>query len=181
MNGLFTSSGYSAADTLILDDGSELSLASLPAFLRVLLITDGTVTKSLESYFWEPVQVIKYFQQSLHLDRDLPSIDKRKNSKVIARKVYLKGQNSHTIYAYAYSYIRAEVLPESIRLDLERNKVGVGELLRECGLETFRELLCFGRETPDGQSWITRTYRIVMDKRPFIEITEKFPLAVFND
>ena len=37
---------------------SCLNVAALPPFLRVLLTTDGTVTKSLEAYFWESIEVI---------------------------------------------------------------------------------------------------------------------------
>jgi chorismate-pyruvate lyase len=66
--------------------------------------------------------------------------------------------------------------------------LGIGELIRDCGLETFRELLEMGvsGSTPPGGdvelaagSHIHRTYRIVIDGRPAILVTEYFPLAVF--
>jgi len=47
MTRLFTSTGYLEAD----DQSTTLSLQRLPAFLRVLLTTDGTVTKSLGILF----------------------------------------------------------------------------------------------------------------------------------
>lgn len=181
MTSLFISSGYAKADRILLDSGEELDLARLPAFLRVLLTTDGTVTKSLESFFWEPVSVVKCRQQRHILSEPLASIAKQSDDEVLLRDVFLQGDDSKRIYAYASSFICLEALPASIRVDLEQDRVGIGELLRECGLETYRELIRFGKEELDGAMLITRTYRIVMGKLPFIEITEKFPLAIYSD
>lgn len=115
-------------------------LSQLPAFLRVLLTTDGTVTKSLESFFWEPVEVNKLNQQVMTLIQALPLLEKQPGSEIIKREVSLKGEHSSCVYALAESYITAESLPENLRADLEHDKVGIGELLRECGLETYRQL-----------------------------------------
>ena len=53
----FKSGGYLSESTILTDSGKELDLSQLPAFLRTLMVTDGTVTKSLEAWFWEPVKV----------------------------------------------------------------------------------------------------------------------------
>lgn len=179
VNPLFKSSGYIEPRLIQLDNGDALDLAALPPFLRVLLTTDGTVTKSLESYFWEPVNVIKQYQRRETLEAALESIDKHIGDEVIVRQVSLRGEHSHCIYAHALSYVRPELLPHSICVDLEQNKVGIGELLRECGLETYRELTHVGKELIEGKDWVTRTYRIVMDKQPFIQITEKFSIEQY--
>ena len=50
---LFNVSGYLRGE-LHAEDGQVLEFDKLPAFLRVLLSADGTVTKILESFFWEP-------------------------------------------------------------------------------------------------------------------------------
>jgi len=62
--------------------------------------------------------------------------------------------------------------------------VGVGELLRECGLETYREIVAIGEggaaePLADDES-IWRTYRIVMEHQPFIQITEFFPRPIYQ-
>lgn len=182
MNKLFTSRGYTPFDMLSLENGSELHLSGLPPFLRVLLTTDGTVTKSLESYFWEPVVVNKIKQQRQALDLDLSSIHKKAGEEVIVRDVTLQGENSARIFAFASSFVRPDALPDGICRDLESDRVGIGELLRECGLETYRELIALGKERADtGEQLITRTYRIVMGSHPFIQITEKFPLRIYSD
>lgn len=162
---------------LVRDAGFDL--ASLPPFLRVLLTTDGTVTKSLEAYFWEPVKVLKLAQFDLQLDAPLSSLNKAMGEQVLSREVELKGVNSAEAYAKAHSYICLEQLPAEIAEELQRERVGIGELLRELGLETYRELLSFERFEREEQYFLSRCYRIVMDKKPFIQITETFPLSTY--
>ena len=179
MTQLFTSTGY-LASAYLLPNGETLNLQALPAFLRVLLTTDGTVTKSLESFFWEPVMV-KPLNQALHiLHEDLPSLDRHCGERVLLREVALVGESSAVEYARAESYILTELLPISIREDLEAGRVGIGEMLRELGLETYRELLELGREETVCGDAITRRYRIVMHGKSFIQIIEKFPLSVYR-
>ena len=180
MNSLFVSSGFTQSDQLVLENGQVLAFASLPPFLRVLMTTDGTVTKSLESFFWEAISVRKQAQRRIKLAHAEPALAKQAGEEVIAREVYLQGDHSTTIYARACSYICPEALPDAICSDLEQDRVGIGELLRECGLETYRELIRFNKETIDDETFITRTYRIVMTHKPFIQITEKFPLRIYE-
>lgn len=181
MNTLFSTSGYTPFDILSLDNGSSLHLRELPAFLRVLLTTDGTVTKSIESYFWEPVLVKTRAQQRQILSCAVPYLNKAAGDEVMVRDVSLEGENSAKEYARAHSYVCTEALSANMAADLESGRVGIGELIRECGLETYRELVELGREEFNGAQWITRTYRIVMAHRPFIQITEKFPLALYAE
>ena len=177
---LFTSTGYLEAD----DQSTTLSLQRLPAFLRVLLTTDGTVTKSLESYFWEPVKVKNCGQQYLTLATAAPVINRQVGDRVLRRTVQLVGEKSGTCYATAVSLICAELLTDGLRASLEGGRVGVGELLRECGLETYREIVAIGEggaaePLADDES-IWRTYRIVMEHQPFIQITEFFPRPIYQ-
>ncbi|WP_045857197.1 chorismate--pyruvate lyase family protein [Teredinibacter purpureus] len=182
MTRLFTSTGYVDAD----DATTTLCLHALPPFLRVLLTTDGTVTKSLESFFWEPVRVVNKGQAYWLLDADAPVINRKAGEQVLRRTVQLIGEKTGTCYATAVSLVCAELLTKELRLNLEDGRVGVGELLRECGLETYREIVAIGEagnggsETPLVSSdSIWRTYRIAMDHQPFIQITEFFPLSIY--
>ncbi|MCR6653174.1 MAG: hypothetical protein NVV73_17545 [Cellvibrionaceae bacterium] len=45
------SDGYLEDARIARPDGGWISLAELPALLRTLLVTDGTVTKVLEAFF----------------------------------------------------------------------------------------------------------------------------------
>lgn len=156
----------------------DLKLESLPPFLRVLLTTDGTVTNSLEAFFWEPVAVELIRQQEQSLAQDAPHVELRQGDLALVRKVQLRGLNSSTVYVEAESIVRFDLLPCGFQEDLKAQKLGIGELLRDCGLETYREILEVGFDKNVQEVW--RTYRIVMEHQPFIQITEHFPLSVFR-
>lgn len=181
---LFTSSGYIETGMLSSHSGQTLDFNRLPPFLRTLLTTDGTVTKSLESFFWEPVKVENLGQQRTTLTADEALISRKAGQQVLQRNIQLRGINSKKIYAKASSLICTEMLEPEIARSLEKGKMGIGELLRECGLETYREILDVGEfggdqtDTSCGRE-IWRTYRIVMGHQPVIQVTEIFPLAVY--
>ena len=181
---LFTSSGYLETGTLTSQSGQTLDFNHLPPFLRTLLTTDGTVTKSLESFFWEPVKVENLGQQRATLTTDEALINRKAGQQVLRRNIQLRGNNSQKIYAKAASLICIEMLEPEIAHSLEEGKMGIGELLRECGLETYREILDVGEfggdktDTSCGRE-IWRTYRIVIGHQPVIQVTETFPLAVY--
>lgn len=156
----------------------DLDVASLPAFLRVLLTTDGTVTNSLEAFFWEPVAVETIAQREMVLVEDTPHIERSAGDTVLARRVQLRGLDTDTRYVEAESLIRLDLLPANFQDELVAQKMGIGELLRDCGLETYREILEVGCDEETKNLW--RTYRIVTDHHPFIQITEHFPLSVYR-
>jgi chorismate-pyruvate lyase len=110
----------------------------------------------------------------------MPGLEMQKGQEVIARSVALVGENSGVEFARASSYIRPQALPAEIRRELESGKVGIGELLKECGLETYRELISLGSDHSSEEYRVMRTYRIVMDQQPFIQITESFPLSAYS-
>ena len=176
----FTSTGYLPSGSLINRSGETFGFKQLPAFLRVLLSTDGTVTKSLESFFWEPVNVENLGQTYVELAEAAPIIGCPMGSRVLQRRVQLVGQHTQRRYVLADSLIRSSILPDKVRSDLEAGVVGVGELLRECSLETYREIMDFGCGETDGEPSVWRCYRIVMKGEPFIQITEHFPLNVYG-
>lgn len=159
-------------------------------FLRALLVTDGTVTKFLEAYLWEPISVEKLYQRKISVNKDIPLLDLKKGGKVLKRKVLLKGTNSGNVYTFAESFIRTDRLKESIRKDIENGRIGIGELLRDKRLETYRELLDYGRKKagklgkyfgihPDSYI-LFRTYIIISGGKPAIMITEQFPEKKFE-
>lgn len=177
---LFRFSGFQEDDTLALAGGDTLKLRELPAFLRVLLTTDGTVTKSLESYFWEAVGVERCHQGLSKLESECEPLDIPSGAEVLNRHVRLQGKQSERIYAWAQSILVLARLPETLAKALLEERIGIGELVRESGLETYRELLEIGRECIESQECISRTYRIFVDGAAAIQVTEYFPLRVFE-
>jgi chorismate-pyruvate lyase len=159
-------------------------------FQRMLLSTDGTVTRLLETYAGEPIEVVKLRQE---LDVAGPGDEPlclAAGDSVLRRHVVLRGRRSRQNLLYA----EAVVVP--VRVDrgfldaLLATDVPIGALLAEHRMETFRENLVVARERAGrrgahfgvdaGAELIYRTYRIVARGVPVILITEKFPAGSFR-
>jgi len=179
----FCSNGYQSDSLINTDSGYPLDLENLPPFLRTLLVMDGTVTKALESWFWEPVNVIPLIN-----DKD------EQEAQLLKREVLLQGEHSSTIFACARSTVSLENLPIDISRALVSGKIGIGELLREKGLETYRELfdINYLKDLPAGDSLlikmmvdansssiVSRSYKIWLNKKAAITVTEFFPIDNF--
>jgi chorismate-pyruvate lyase len=178
--------GFLRDGALPLADGGALPLAELPAFLRALLVTDGTVTKILEAYFWEPVEVETLQQDLVTAERPIDWVGVRPGDRVLIRRARLRGVDSGRVYANAFSVIRPELIPETFRQRLIDREIGIGVLIRDSGLESYREVLEVGvepavdaRGSGGEADSVYRTYRIIIDRKPVILITEGFPLAIY--
>jgi chorismate-pyruvate lyase len=186
---IFRSRGFSPDWEIEGRDHDKIPLSALPPFLRTLLVTDGTVTKSLEAFYWEPIEVLTVSQAAVHAEHDIDWLDVAAGEEVIGRRVVLRGRTSGVRYTRAHSIIRPRLIPDALRAGLVAGSLGIGELIRDCGLETYRELLEIGagRAMPDDTGTdgspdvhIHRTYRIVVGGQPAILVTEYFPVAVFE-
>jgi chorismate-pyruvate lyase len=187
----FRSRGYIEGGIVRNINQDVMDMEALPPFLRTLLVTDGTVTKSLEAYFWENIKVEKLSQEQCWLTQELPAIEAKIGERVLKRDVLLRGCSSNDIYVYATSYLLTDMLDEEIKKALVEGKIGIGELLREIGLETYREIVDFGREVyqtnqegsenPELLEVIYRIYVINISGKPAIQITERFPYLLFQE
>ncbi len=164
--------------------GAEpIPIEVLPPFLRALLVSDGTVTKMLEAYFWEPVVVDTLRQELIEAAAEIPWIRVGAGDPVLMRQVRLCGSDSGSQYADAFSVIRTELIPDAFRQRLIDREIGIGALIRDSGLESYREVVEIGVEPdPDktGRDGLFRTYRIIIQREPVILITETFPLALYR-
>ena len=178
---------------------ASIAIEDLPPFLRALLVTDGTVTKMLEAYFWEPVVVDTLSQAFVVTAAEVPWIDVGAGVRVLARQARLRGADSGLHYAHAFSVIRTERIPDSFRQRLIDREIGIGALIRDSGLESYREVMEVGVDAAgadtdpgalpaagggDGERTapraLFRTYRIIIDRVPVILITEAFPLDLYE-
>lgn len=166
---------------------ASINLRVLTPFQRALLVLDGTVTKFVEAYTMEPVRVERLSQERRRLDRPTPWLEVAPDEEVIVRQVLIRGEYSHTFYAYAVSLLVPRRLPAEVRGRLERGEQGLGEILESQEMETRRQVLWYGRERlerlperiralSDGE-FISRTYRILAGGRPLVLINEKFPVS----
>ena len=168
----------------------EISLARLTAFQRGLLVTDGTVTRFIEAYTLAPVEVVLLQQTKQTLSTGHAWLQLPAGEEVISRQVVLQthsqDKSSPIIHTYATSLIVPQRLPRSLIDGLRTDKHGLGGLLRRSGLETRHELLWCGIETLtdmppaiahlEGETFISRAYRVFADQEPLMLINEKFPL-----
>lgn len=183
---MFKSHGYLEGSEVVCSNGYILDLATLPPFLRTLLVADGTVTKSLEAYFWEPVKV-QPVRQCLHESMsEIPGLPDSSGHEMLRREVLLQGGDAQTVYAAARSFLWLDKLDGALRSALEEGKIGIGELLREQGIETYREIVNvdFLTEVPADDDLlanvsvplVSRSYRIRVSGEPAFLVTEYFPV-----
>ncbi|MBK5967040.1 4-hydroxybenzoate synthetase [Thiocystis minor] len=177
----FRCEGFARDSTIQATSGDSLPLSLLPPFLRALLVTDGTVTKILEAYFWEPVAVDTLEQRFEIATEAVTWIDVAPGDRCLVRDARLRGTDSGSNFAEAFSLIRIDLIPPGFRQRLIDREIGIGVLIRDSGLESYREVLDVGLDqTADGAAAVFRTYRIFIDKQPVILITEFFPLALYR-
>lgn len=175
---IFVSNGYSDKP-LTAYAGTVIDLAKLSAWMRILLVTDGTVTKTLEAMFWEPVNV-QLLQQSY--------ISGPAGVEVLERDVILVGENTNTEYVFARSYLNTALMPEELVLALKSGERGIGWLLRQMITEQYRDIVEIGysntlvkSDIPEGyEKAVFRTYCINVGGERLMQISEHFPMAIFQ-
>jgi chorismate-pyruvate lyase len=177
--------GFLPKEKTVFTFNHDICFQEMDPFLRVLLVTDGTVTKFLEAYLWEPISVERCFQKKIHAGKDIPLLGARKGESVVLRKILLTGVRTCKVYTFAESLIRIHLLEEHLQKDLLEGRLGIGELLRDRRLETYREILEFGKEKAGEQLAVYfkiknddpiyyRRYRITIKGLPVILVTERF-------
>ncbi len=164
----------------------DINLRVLSPFQRALLVIDGTVTKFIEAYTMEPIEIIRLAQSTQPMSIDNIWLDTCKGTDVIVRQVILRGKYSGTLYAYAVSLIVPNRLPDQVKRGLDIDGEGLGRILLGGRMETRRDVLWYGRENlkelpeaiqhlTDGE-FISRTYRIFAGGQPIMLINERFPV-----
>jgi chorismate-pyruvate lyase len=185
----FRSSGYVSDSIIETDSGSKLDLNKLPAFLRTLMVMDGTVTKSLEAWFWEPVKIDALSNKLETREAPVEGLEVVQGDRTLQREVLLRGAHSDKVFACARSTVSLKHLPREIGIALEKGEIGIGELLREKGVETYRDIfnINYLESTPEKDSllselhggMVSRSYRIRVNGHPAIIVTEFFPIGIY--
>lgn len=177
----------SVRDTTVAE--GALQFSRLAPFLRVLLVTDGTVTRSLEAYFNEPIEVEVLAHCELRSERSHPEIGIGPGDSMLKRRVALRGSSTRSVYAFAQSVVATAGIAPEVRHRLVEARKGIGELLAEGGFETYRKLTAITRS--HANEWavhlgvaksdpvVARSYRIYQAGRATIAIDEVFPEARF--
>ena len=168
-----------------LDFEHSADFPGLSPILRVLLVTDGTVTRTLEAYFGEAIDVDVLEHAERESESPYPQIDIAAGDHILHRYVRLLGRNTRKVYAVAESVAVLEHISQQMRRQLIQEHKGIGELLREGRLETYRELLTADLTTASRwaehlnvaptEGVVTRDYRIFQGGRAVLLIREIFP------
>ena len=167
--------------------------ATLPvnSFLqRLMLITDGRITDIVRAYSGETVEAVKLRQQ-LIISSHSSNLQLDREYQLMERSILLQGTISKTNYLYADSQIVLERLDPKIRNELIFTRQPIDKLLQENQIETHREIIDCGIE-PAGRlaqyfdldpasKMIYRTYNILINRLPALQITEKFSTTHFVD
>lgn len=173
----------------------EDAVAESSLFQRILLLTDGTVTKVLEQYAEEPMSVFKLYENVENRINKLPeqhrSILNTGHMPVLHREILLQGRSTSKNWVYAESSLLLGRLSSGFRNDLLNLREPIGKLWAKHRVETFKTILETGREAagelaghfnigPDDQL-LTRTYSVHSGGKLTMLITEKFPDSFFLD
>ena len=178
--GLFT------AMDAIPDSVEPVDISTLAPMYRALLVIDGTVTRFLEAYNGEPVDVRRHVQRAFTSDTANPWLGVEADCPLIWRESELVGEDSGRLYVFARTLLVPERLPEDVRLGMEEDHVSIGRVLAAARLETRRELLWYGRaplvmtdqRNPGlNADCLVREYRILAGDSAVMLIREYFPGA----
>ena len=168
----------------------SIDLFALSALQKILLTTDGTLTKILEAYLSEEIQMVKLSERSTFIAQDIPLLELKRRSEVIERKILLQGKVSKKNVLYAESILVPERLDKHFREELLKSEIPLGKLMLAHWMETFKEIMTSGKEPSNGLSaffqishgdkLLSRTYRLSHHCKPIMLITEKFPESYFR-
>ncbi|MEY4769209.1 MAG: hypothetical protein RL637_1848 [Pseudomonadota bacterium] len=168
---------------------SPVNLSDLSPYQRIILISNGTLTKLLEHLLSEQLMVIKLSEILQPATEAIEYLNIAAGELLIERKICLQGQTTGTHWLYAESKIVLQRLDVSFREDLLNSKIPIGKLWAKHRVETFKELLPPFIEiaaelavhfnlTPNDLL-LGRTYRVFSNHQPIMMLTEKFPAHYF--
>jgi chorismate lyase len=170
-----------------LSDGelSDGEIRKLDRDLRILIATDGTLTRILNVVADDEI-VVDIIKQQIHdVAPKVPELDQLPSGRVLQRHILLKGRNSGNAFVAAESLIAIDLLPPTILTSLTKTDRSIGEVMAASCLETFKEtaqvwigefpgwLARAGYQNSRPRT-VTRRYRIITGGQPALIITEYF-------
>jgi chorismate-pyruvate lyase len=165
---------------------ADIGVAAMDPYLRGLLFTDGTVTRTLEVQALSPVSVEVLAQVVSSADEGIANyLEVASGTEAIQRRVAIAIDSSPAPAIWAESYIVPSRLPEGFLRALDGSAEGIGESLQQVKLESWREMLWFGLDS--SPSWgaprsnercvvLQRLYRVITRGRPAMLICESFAI-----
>ncbi len=157
---------------------------------KILMSTDGSITRILEAVSGKDVVVQTVEQRVIKADRDVAELLQiNEGDDVNYRVVNLKAGND--VLAHAISFTPLKRLKEEFKEDLMKADMPIGKIMRKYGIEARREIKWdrVERANPkfakifgikEGEVVLIRNYNIIHQGEILINITEYFPASKFE-
>lgn len=168
------------------DHLGNIDLVAMDTSLRNLLFTDGTVTRTLEVQALSRVFVEVVSQSRLLVSGRIANhLYVPDGMDSVRRRVIIGTEASTMPVIWAESHIVPSRLPSGFLRVLDDSPDGIGESLQQVKLESWRELLWFGLDSPPSWSGLLpeaeptvlkRLYRVITQDRPALLISESFAI-----
>lgn len=154
---------------------------------RILLHTNGTVTQVLREYTNDIITVIKpseIFYDYLAKNNLFHLPDE--NISIKSREIILQNSRTKKNLVFALTFIQLPNLNQETQYNLEHTDYGIGMIIDQQNLETYRKILNFHKINPkfevfkkifpESNSFIIhRAYNIIHQKKVMFTINEYFP------
>ncbi|MDP7733124.1 chorismate--pyruvate lyase family protein [Mycobacterium sp. TY813] len=164
---------------------SEDTLRTLNRDLRVLIDTDGTLTRMLRIVYRDEIEVSIISQRVRQAAAiSIPEFDGL-TGRILDRQILLRGRNSGIPFIAAESLIAIDLLPASITNLLTETNRPIGEIIAASRLETYKEPVTvwidelptwtgLGNYPSDRPRVIKRRYCVTSGGQAVLVITEYF-------
>jgi len=163
---------------------------ALSPIQKILLTTDGSITRILKALRGEEIKVETEKQEVIKADSKIARLLKiNEGDEVNYRAVNLKDSNGVLIHAISYAPLRR--LKKEFREDIMRRDVPIGRILAKLKIEARREIRNFGSMKADKKLsrlfgipinalLLKRNYNIIHRNKILLNITEVFPYEFFR-
>ena len=171
----------------------EEQVGRLSPVQKILLSTDGSVTRLLESVTGNPVEVRTRLQEIVPADSLMAGhLAIRTGEPVNNRVVELVDTKTGEVLIHAISQTPVARLPPEFKDDLMKADIPIGRIIRQHKIEARREIMDAHVSPASAQvsgifsihrnePLLSRQYRIIHGGEPLIFIEEQFPYNRFPD
>ncbi len=170
---------------------TDVPFTDLPATLRLLLASEGTLAGALEAYARSPIVADVEGQEQMRLDADHARwLRAHPGEPALNRRTALRMATTGRLLVHAESVLLLDRLPPQFPSVLAAAPGGLGEAFAALAVESRRELLWFGRSPMRdlragdralaGPTGVSRCYRLIVEGTPVCCIEETFPDPVLT-
>jgi|Deesub1362A_J573_1020465.scaffolds.fasta_scaffold00233_32 beta-ribofuranosylaminobenzene 5'-phosphate synthase len=157
---------------------------------KILLTTDGSITRILEALTGEEVSISTEKQEVIKADEEIATkLQIEVGGEVNFRVVNIR--SSGGVLMHAISYTPLKRLKKKFREDIMKADIPIGKIMARLKIEARREIMDMGIIEADerfsqlfsvkkGSFLLKRTYNIIHNNEILLNITEIFPYEAFR-